>query len=65
VATIIAETPAEPLTMENVAQLFARTDGHEWLAQRVEAQRRTGQPYSKIAVDGISDLGGCEFRARP
>ena len=39
--------------MANVTQLFARADGHEWLAQRIEAQRRTGQPYSKIAVDGI------------
>jgi type IV secretion system protein VirD4 len=64
VATIIAETPAEPLTMENVAQLFARTDGHEWLAQRVEAQRRTGQPYSKIAVDGISDYIGSNPKLR-
>ena len=32
VATILAETPSEPLTMENVAQLFARDDGHEWLS---------------------------------
>ena len=64
VATILAETPSEPLTMANVTQLFARADGHEWLAQRIEAQRRTGQPYSKIAVDGISDYIGSDPKLR-
>lgn len=58
VSTILAETPDEALTMDNVAQLFAREDGHKWLARRIEEKRRSGLPYSKLAVDGVSDYVG-------
>jgi type IV secretion system protein VirD4 len=64
VATILAETPTEPLTMENVAQLFARDDGYEWLSGRIAETRRTGQPHSKIAADGVSDYIGSDPKLR-
>ena len=64
VATLLAETPNEPLTMGNIAQLFTRDDGHRWLADRIAASRRNGQHYSKIAVDGASDYVGGDPKLR-
>lgn len=61
VATVIAETPGEPLTMENVTQLFTREDGHEWVSRRI-AERRAS--YSRIAVNGVSDYVGGDPKLR-
>jgi type IV secretion system protein VirD4 len=64
VATILAETPGEPLTMQRIAQLFTRDDGHDCLATRIEESRQSGRPYSQIAVDGISDFSGTDAKLR-
>lgn len=64
VATILAETPGQPLTIENIAQLFMRDDGHGWLTARIAASRRNGSGYSKIAVDGVSDYCGSDPKLR-
>lgn len=55
VTTLLAETPSEPLTMANVLRVFARGDGHEWLARQIAIRRLSGDPYSMMVVDGISD----------
>jgi type IV secretion system protein VirD4 len=64
VAAIVAETPDHRLTMENVTQLFMREDGYEWLSKRIGDSRRSGQPLSKLAVDGISDYVGSDPKLR-
>jgi type IV secretion system protein VirD4 len=64
VATILAESPGQALTIENIAQLFTRGDGHEWLANLIAASRAEGHPFSKIAVDGVSDFIGSDPKLR-
>ena len=55
VATLLAETPDESLTMSNVLRVFTRGDGIEWLARKVAERRKTPHPYSRIVADGVSD----------
>lgn len=64
VAAIIAESPHERLTMEHVTSVFNRSDGHEWLADMIAGRRGTENPYSQIAVDGISDYVGDDPKLR-
>jgi type IV secretion system protein VirD4 len=64
VATIIAESPYERLTMERIAGIFNRADGHYWLAEKIDGRRSTDEPYSQIAVDGISDYIGDDPKLR-
>ncbi len=61
VATLIAESPPDPLTVANVVRFFVRGDGPQWLAKRVLERRATKRPYSQPVVDGLSDyLSGDE-----
>ena len=55
VATLLAETSGEPLTMSNVLRVFTRGDGLEWLARKISERRPTTDPYSRVVADGISD----------
>jgi type IV secretion system protein VirD4 len=55
VATLLAETPSEPLDMSSVLRVFGRGDGHDWLAAQIEQRRTDGNPYSRAVVDGVSD----------
>jgi len=64
VATILAESPYERLTMERVAGIFNQAEGHYWLAQQIDGRRATDEPYSQIAVDGISDYIGDDPKLR-
>jgi type IV secretion system protein VirD4 len=62
VATLLAETPDEALTMTNVLRVFTRGDGVEWLARKIEMRRKTHRPYSRVVVDGISDYINGDIR---
>jgi type IV secretion system protein VirD4 len=64
VTTILAETPHERLAMDRVGAIFNRADGHEWLASQIAGRRLTDNPYSQIAVDGISDYIGEDQKLR-
>ena len=64
VATILAESPNQPLTMQAITQIFTRDDGHDWLAAKVADSRKSGRPYSQIAIDGISDFIGSDPKLR-
>jgi type IV secretion system protein VirD4 len=55
VATIIAETPEEPFTVDAVRRVFMRPDGRDWIAKLVADRRRQGLSYSKSAVEGAAD----------
>lgn len=54
VATLIAETPSEPLTMANVLRGFLRSDAGGWMRQLISDRRSSSEPYSRAVVDGIS-----------
>ena len=41
VANLIAETPAEPMTMANVLRVFLRGDGGDWMTGLIAARRET------------------------
>jgi type IV secretion system protein VirD4 len=59
VATLLAETPWQPLTMANVLSVFSRgADGSDWLAKQIEDRRKTASPYSTQVVNGIADYLG-------
>jgi type IV secretion system protein VirD4 len=59
VATIVAETPALPLTMSTVFDFFTSGDGFARLENMVrEGREGSGPRYSQIAVNGLSDLFG-------
>lgn len=61
VATLLAETEREPLTMSSVLRVFGRGDGHDWLVNQITRSRQTNRPYSRAVVDGISDyINGAE-----
>ena len=62
VATLLAETPGEPLTMSNVLRVFTRGDGLEWLARKISERRPTTNPYSRVVADGISDYINGDIR---
>jgi type IV secretion system protein VirD4 len=62
VATLLAETPSEGLTMANVLRVFTRGDGIEWLARKVGERRKTPNPYSRIVADGVSDYINGDIR---
>ena len=64
VATILAETPGEPLTMERVTEMFVRDDGHQVVAEMIAESRRSGRPLSQIAVDGVSGYVGSDAKLR-
>ena len=55
VATLLAETQDEALTMSNVLRVFTRGDGIEWLARQIEMRRNTPRRYSRVVADGVSD----------
>jgi hypothetical protein len=55
VATLLAETPDERLTVWNVLRVFTRCEGIEWLARKVTESRGTAVPYPRIVADAISD----------
>lgn len=56
VATLIAETPGEPFTLSHILHLFSRGDYHDVLRRMIARRRRDGPPYSRLAVEGISDF---------
>lgn len=56
VASIFAETPDYPLTMKSILDLFVRADCADFLAGMISARRAAGNPYTRDAVTGISDL---------
>ena len=62
VATLLAETPDESLTMSNVLHVFTRGDGIEWLARKVAERRKSRHPYSRIVADGVSDYINGDIR---
>lgn len=64
VATILAESDDQPLTMQAITQIFTRDDGHQRLAAQVARSRMSGRPYSQIAVDGVSDFIGSDPKLR-
>ena len=64
VSTILAETPGEPITMGRIADLFARDDGHEIVADMIAAGRKAGRPLSQNAVSGVSGYIGSEKKFR-
>ncbi|MGD0107269.1 MAG: type IV secretory system conjugative DNA transfer family protein [Rhodopila sp.] len=64
VATIMAESPDEALTMGNMTQLFLREDIHQVLADKIAASRRAGRSYSQSAINGASDLIGGDTKLR-
>ena len=49
VATLLAETPSEPLTMANVLRVFQRADADKWMHRTIA----TGT-YSRAVADGIA-----------
>jgi type IV secretion system protein VirD4 len=60
VATLLAETPSEPLTMANVLRVFLRGDAEAWMRRLIGTRG-----YSQAVTDGIagylaadSKLGG-------
>lgn len=64
VATILAESLSEDLTMEEVTHLFLRLDGHEVLKQKLVEWRGQGQRFSKIAINQLSDFIGDDPKLR-
>ena len=62
VATLLAETPDQSLTMSNVLHVFTRGDGIEWLARKVAERRKSRHPYSRIVADGVSDYINGDIR---
>jgi type IV secretion system protein VirD4 len=62
VATLLAETPDQSLTMSNVLRVFTRGDGIEWLARKVAERRKSRHPYSRIVTDGVSDYINGDIR---
>lgn len=64
VSTIIAETPGTQLTMNTIADKFARADGHEVLAKMIDDSRKAGRPYSETAVHGVSGFISNEKKFR-
>ncbi len=56
VATLLAESPEEELTMGNVLRSLTRGDSMEWLARKVNARRKTRNRYSRIVADSITDF---------
>lgn len=56
VANLIAETPGEPFTVSHILHLLSRGDYQEVLGELIELRRRTGPPYSRLTVEGISDF---------
>jgi type IV secretion system protein VirD4 len=64
-STLMAETPGSGfLSIENITRLFTRSDGHEWMADRIDKARTRGDPYSSNVVDGISDYIGDDPKLR-
>lgn len=64
-STLLAETPGSGfLSIENITRLFTRSDGHEWMAARINEARTRGDPYSSNVVDGISDYIGDDPKLR-
>lgn len=64
VATLLAESPEEPLTMAHISGVFTRSDGHVWLADKVQRRRLADRPYSRNVVDTISDYVGDDPKLR-
>jgi type IV secretion system protein VirD4 len=59
VANLVAETSEDPFTVAHVLHLFSRGDYRDILHDRIDARRKSGQPYTRLVVEGISDfLGG-------
>jgi type IV secretion system protein VirD4 len=56
VCNLIAESPGEPFTMAHILHLFSRGDYHEVLRGMIKRRRKTGPPYSRLTVEGISDF---------
>jgi len=56
VCNLIAETPSAPFTMAHILHLFSRGDYHEVLRGMIKRRRKTGPPYSRLTVEGISDF---------
>jgi type IV secretion system protein VirD4 len=64
VATILAESLSEDLTMEEMTHLFLRLDGHEVLKAKLVRWVREGQRFSRIAVNQLSDFVGEDAKLR-
>lgn len=64
VATMLAETPHEPLTMEAITHLFLQKDGHERLAMKLAEWRHAGHQYSRTVVSQLSDYIGDDPKLR-
>jgi type IV secretion system protein VirD4 len=55
VATLLAETSDQVLTMANVLRAFTRGNSIEWLRRQIDMRRAMRLPYSRVVADGISD----------
>ncbi len=54
-ATLVAETPARPFTMEQVLDFFTRADAKEVIKGMIEQARAGGRPYTRACVRSLSD----------
>lgn len=50
--------------LEELARIFQRADGHEWMAEKIKTARENGFRYSAAVVDGISDYVGDDVKLR-
>lgn len=55
---LLAETPDEELTYENVLMKFLRADGLQWLTHIIQNRRITRNPFSERVVAGVSNYIG-------
>jgi type IV secretion system protein VirD4 len=56
VASLIAETPDQPMTIANILRVFLRgDDGVRWLSRQIDERRQAGKPYSQTVVDSVAD----------
>lgn len=55
VAALLAQTAAEDMTIANMLRVFTRGDGQDWLVKQINDRRGAADPYTRQAVDGISD----------
>ncbi len=55
IAVLVAETPGMVLNPATVFRFFTRGDSIEELTRLIESRRASGNPYSQVCVDLISD----------
>ncbi len=63
VATLLAETPKEDMTISNIRRIFTRGDeGMGWLSRTLIERRKSRRPYSREVADGITDYVQSDIR---